>query len=294
MRRSGAAAVLTVLACLLPSCAGTTETGESPAGGNGKAPVNVTQRPAKVKEQPTVERQPSAPEPTKAAPHRQPSAPQPANIVPTEPALWPVVRVVDGDSVEGAYHGRSESVRLIGIDTPETVQPTEPVACWGPRASAAAQRLLGGQRVEVRFDPTQGRRDVYDRLLAYLIIPGRGDFGALMVRRGDAAEYTYDSAYARQALYRAAEAQARAENRGLWGQCGGVHVPLHTRQPKPPPGAKPAPQGGGGAGCEPGYSPCVPPYPPDLDCADVGGPIAVTGSDPHGLDADGDGVARES
>ena len=46
--------------------------------------------------------------------------------------------------------------------------------------------------------------------------------------------------------------------------------------------------------CDPNYDPCVPPYPPDLDCADVGGPIAVTGSDPHGFDADGDGAACES
>lgn len=45
--------------------------------------------------------------------------------------------------------------------------------------------------------------------------------------------------------------------------------------------------------CEPGYDPCVPPYPPDVDCADVGGPITVTGSDPHGLDADGDGIGCE-
>lgn len=52
--------------------------------------------------------------------------------------------------------------------------------------------------------------------------------------------------------------------------------------------------GGGGGACAPGYSPCVPPYPPDLDCPDVGGPIYVTGSDPHGLDADNDGVACES
>ena len=57
-----------------------------------------------------------------------------------------------------------------------------------------------------------------------------------------------------------------------------------------------APEGGGGgtsANCEPGYSPCVPTYPPDVDCADVGGPVTVTGSDPHGLDADSDGQGCE-
>ena len=51
--------------------------------------------------------------------------------------------------------------------------------------------------------------------------------------------------------------------------------------------------GGGAADCAPGYSPCVPPPPPDLDCADVNGPIRVTGSDPHDLDGDNDGWGCE-
>jgi hypothetical protein len=57
--------------------------------------------------------------------------------------------------------------------------------------------------------------------------------------------------------------------------------------------AQPVPLAGNGGSCA-GYSPCIPSYPPDLDCADVNGPIIVTGSDPHGLDADNDGVACES
>lgn len=72
-----------------------------------------------------------------------------------------------------------------------------------------------------------------------------------------------------------------------------------------PPSDAGAAAGGGGsggaaggtsadAGCESGYDPCVPTYPPDLDCPDVGGPVTVTGSDPHGLDADGDGSGCES
>ena len=65
-----------------------------------------------------------------------------------------------------------------------------------------------------------------------------------------------------------------------------------------PPGDQSAGGGGGGSGvagsCEAGYDPCVPPFPPDVDCPDVGGPISVTGSDPHGLDADNDGVACET
>ncbi len=61
-----------------------------------------------------------------------------------------------------------------------------------------------------------------------------------------------------------------------------------TPAPSPPPEETEPP-----GDCEPGYDPCVPPYPPDVDCSDVSGPVAVTGSDPHGLDRDGDGVGCE-
>lgn len=145
---------------------------------------------------------------------------------------------------------------------------------------------------EVRHAVVSLGHHLYDRLLAYIVTPGQGDFGLRMIRAGNAAEYTYDSAYMKQAAYRAAEAKARAENRGLWGKCGGVDVPLVAPTPDPPTPSKKPPTGGGG--CADGYSPCVPPYPPDVNCDDVDGPITVTGSDPHGLDADDDGIACES
>jgi hypothetical protein len=64
--------------------------------------------------------------------------------------------------------------------------------------------------------------------------------------------------------------------------------PTHPPQPQQPPS-----RGGGSQRCAPGCSPCIPPYPPDLDCSDVNGPINVTGPDPHRLDADGDGIGCE-
>jgi len=78
-------------------------------------------------------------------------------------------------------------------------------------------------------------------------------------------------------------------DKGVWDRCGGVGTPLVAPEPAPAP--SPAPNNSGN--CAPGYSPCVPPYPPDLDCGDVDGPITVTGSDPHGFDAEGDGVGCE-
>lgn len=82
-----------------------------------------------------------------------------------------VLRVVDGDTVHVAYRGRDTTVRLIGVDTPETVHPTEPVQCFGREASEHAHRLLDGRRVYVATDPSQDTRDRYGRLLAYLWLP---------------------------------------------------------------------------------------------------------------------------
>jgi micrococcal nuclease len=202
-----------------------------------------------------------------------------------------VLRVIDGDTVEVAYKGRTESVRVIGIDTPETVDPSGPVECWGPRASAEAERFLAGERVQLRFDKSQGRRDTYDRLLAHVVVPGGGDFGQWMISRGHAAEYTYDTAYNRQGRYTAAEAEARAAARGLRAACGGVDSALVQPSVAPPSSPRPFVDG---SRCPPGYGPCVPPYPPDVDCADVDGPITVTGDDPHGLDGDYDGIACDT
>jgi micrococcal nuclease len=203
-----------------------------------------------------------------------------------------VLDVVDGDTVKVAYRGSEVSVRVIGIDTPETVHPSEPVECGGPQASAAAAGMLTGKRVRLVFDPSQGRIDAYGRTLAYLQTPGVGDFGLAMIRQGRAAEYTYDTSYARQTRYLAAQGTAQAAGRGIWNRCGGVDRPL--TQPAPEPAPKSGPRGGQGGNCDPGYDPCVPPYPPDLDCADVDGPIRITGDDPHGFDADGDGIGCDS
>ena len=195
---------------------------------------------------------------------------------------YAVLRVIDGDTVELDYKGGT-TVRVIGIDTPETVSPSVPDECGGQAASHAAQQLLEGERVAIRFDSTQGRRDVYGRLLAYLTIPGVGDFGLAMLKRGRAAEDTYDSSYLMQDRYQAVEARARRTDRNMWGRCGGPDKPLQAVSPPD----------SSATGCASGYDPCIPYFPPDLDCADVDGPIAVTGSDPHGLDAEGDRIACE-
>ena len=83
-------------------------------------------------------------------------------------AAGTVVRVVDGDTViVRGPGGSTEDVRLIGIDTPETVDPRRPVGCFGPEASAYAKHLLTGRRVLLRYD--RELHDRYGRFLAYIL-----------------------------------------------------------------------------------------------------------------------------
>lgn len=190
-----------------------------------------------------------------------------------------VADVVDGDTIN---LDNGESVRLVGIDTPERGE-----CGFGPAQSALKRLVLGKRVTLVESDED---RDRYDRLLRYVDV-GTVDVGMRLLRAGLAiARYDSRDGYGRHPReddYIAADEAA----------------PDVVCKPKPKPQPKPNPEprgfadtdgnggnNGGGGNCEPGYSPCVPNYPPDLDCADVG-PVTVTGSDPHGLDADGDGRA---
>ena len=128
-----------------------------------------------------------------------------------------VVRVVDGDTVDVAFDdGRTERLRLIGIDTPEVVDPRKPVQCFGREASAHAHELLDGQVVSLELDPSQGDRDIYGRWLAYIWLPDGRNFGEAMLADGYAHEYTYDLPYAYRDVFKAAQDSAIGNQAGLW------------------------------------------------------------------------------
>ena len=135
---------------------------------------------------------------------------------------YPVVSVVDGDTIKVRMSGRVESVRLIGIDAPETNAPGRPVQCFGPEASAKAKELLAGKAVRLEYDESQDRRDRYDRLLAYAWVDDVL-YNEWVIRHGYAREFTYRAPYRYQANFHAAQAEARAAGRGLWAAetCGG-------------------------------------------------------------------------
>jgi micrococcal nuclease len=130
----------------------------------------------------------------------------------------PVVRVVDGDTIQVRLGGAKERVRLIGIDTPETVKPNTPVQCYGRAASAEAHRLLDGRTVRLVGDVEP--RDRYGRLLAYVYREPDGLFvNAELARRGFARQLTIPPNVRFAERFRRLVAEARDAGRGLWSSC---------------------------------------------------------------------------
>ena len=138
--------------------------------------------------------------------------------------LYPVERVVDGDTLAVEMSGKSVKIRLIGLDTPETVDPRKPVQCFGKEASDKAKELLTGKSVRLEKDASQGEYDKYGRLLAYVYLPDGTLFNKFMIAEGYGHEYTYNLPYKYQLEFKEAEARARAEKKGLWadGACAGI------------------------------------------------------------------------
>ncbi len=134
-----------------------------------------------------------------------------------------VINVIDGDTLDVEIDGKTERLRLIGIDTPETVDPRKPVQCFGIEASNKAKEVLSNKTVFLESDPTQGERDKYNRLLRYIFLDDGMNFNKLMISEGYAHEYTYNLPYKYQAEFKQAEKEARENERGLWADdaCAG-------------------------------------------------------------------------
>ena len=131
-------------------------------------------------------------------------------------ATYFVLKVVDGDTVSVDINGITETIRIIGINTPETVDPRKEVECFGKEASDKAKALLEGEYVCLAVDDTQENRDKYNRLLRYVYLADGSDYGKHMIENGYAYEYTYQIPYQHQSEYRNAEDSAETAERGLW------------------------------------------------------------------------------
>lgn len=148
-----------------------------------------------------------------------------------------VLRVVDGDTIVVSVTGRTDGpgagsapfeeeqrVRLIGIDTPESLKPGSPVECFGREASSAAKALLEGKSVRLVRDVEE--RDQYDRLLRYVYL-GDEMANARLVVNGYATAYTYPPSVRHSDLFVQMEREARENERGLWSPetCNGSGNP---------------------------------------------------------------------
>jgi len=129
-----------------------------------------------------------------------------------------VIRVVDGDTVKIRRDGSRDTVRLIGIDTPESVKPNTPVECFAKEAARETRRLLDRERVRLVLD--REARDRYGRLLAYVYRVRDNRFAnARLLQAGyaETLEIRPNTRFA--ARFRTIEDTARRDGRGLWGAC---------------------------------------------------------------------------
>lgn len=129
-----------------------------------------------------------------------------------------VIAVVDGDTIDVDQDGQPVRVRLIGIDTPEIGRGGEASECYAEEARAFLDELLYGQEVQLIGDATQGDVDRYGRLLRHVYV-GEVDAAEAAIAAGAGYEYTYDTPYERQGMYRDAERVAVDAGAGVWGVC---------------------------------------------------------------------------
>lgn len=138
-----------------------------------------------------------------------------------QPDFYPVVRAVDGDTIVVHINGVDEKIRLIGVDTPESVDPRKPVQCFGKEASQFTASLLDHKNVRLEIDTAQGERDKYQRLLRYVFLEDGTLLNKKIIADGYGHEYTYKIPYQHQQEFKAAQNEARIQKRGLWadGAC---------------------------------------------------------------------------
>lgn len=136
---------------------------------------------------------------------------------------YTVAEVIDGDTFRVDINGTIQKVRLIGMDSPEVVDPRTIVQCFGQEASNKAKEILNNKKVALESDSTQGDKDKYNRLLRYAFLEDGTNFSQYMIREGYAHEYTYQVPYKYQSEFKQAEKDVRDAGKGLWASntCNG-------------------------------------------------------------------------
>lgn len=150
----------------------------------------------------------------------------------TAPGYYKVLDFNDGDTIVVDMGGNRETVRMIGVDTPETHRPETPVQCYGPEASDFTKKLIGNQPVRLEADPLNTNRDRYDRLLRYIYLPD----GTLVEERliSEGYGFAYTAFPMQKAVeFEALEDEAERTGRGLWSDCQVRELPSGIQQTNP-------------------------------------------------------------
>ena len=145
-----------------------------------------------------------------------------------QPGLYSVNQFIDGDTIAVDMNGTVETVRMIGVDTPETHRPNTPVQCYGPQAADYTKSLIGKNRVRLQADPLDTNRDRYGRLLRYVYLPDGRMVEEELIRHGYGFAYT-QFPFLKSVEFKMAESDAKYGGRGLWSACQ-VTVESNGRQ----------------------------------------------------------------
>ena len=145
---------------------------------------------------------------------------QVASVITIDPTkLYQVTYVTDGDTFKVQVGRRVAIVRMLGIDTPETVDPRKPVQCYGKEASDETKGLLTNREVRLKLNPNREEKDKYGRYLAYVYRDDDIFVNEELLKGGYAKEYTYGKKYDFQKEFRDIEATAKEAKVGRWGAC---------------------------------------------------------------------------
>lgn len=135
-----------------------------------------------------------------------------------ESEYFKVIKFEDGDTISVDIEGKKESIRLIGVDTPETKDPRKPVQCYGQAASNFTKNLIGNNSVKLVSDSTNSDRDRYNRLLRYVYLPDGTLVNAEIIKQGFGFAYL-SFQFEKMDEFKQYEQNARNYNLGLWGNC---------------------------------------------------------------------------
>lgn len=135
-----------------------------------------------------------------------------------QPGTYSINHFVDGDTIAVNMNGKTETIRMIGVDTPETHKPHTPVQCYGPAAAAYTKQIIGSGSVRLEADSQSTNRDRYNRLLRYVYTSDGKLVEAELIKNGYGFAYT-QFPFGKSDEFVQLQTDAKAGNKGLWGNC---------------------------------------------------------------------------